>query len=132
MANKKKPDNIVWDEEKGYNAGLLPYGTSVSAPAIVHDDIATWKLRGVTKVNHQFSSKFNELKEEYKKLIEEYRWNDLVYNATYSFEPVIGEVYHLYARESGELFLSLIEPSRWNKEHVASFRLESTQKWVKL
>jgi hypothetical protein len=132
MTTKKKPDNIVWDEEKGYNAGLLPYGTSVSAPAISHDDVATWKIRGVSKANHQFSAKYNELKEEYKKLIEEYKWNDLVYNATYSFEPVIGEIYHLYSRDSGELFLSLIDPTQWKMNYVASFRLESTQKWIKL
>ena len=132
MTNKKKPDNIVWNEKDGYNANILPYGSSVSAPAISHDDVATWKIRGVSKVNHQFSAKFNDLKEEYKKLIEEYKWNDLVYNAAYSFEPVIGEVYHLYSRDSGELFLSLIEPTQWKKDYVASFRLESTQKWIKL
>ena len=132
MTTKKKPDNIVWDEEKGYNAGLLPYGTSVSAPAILHDDVATWKIRGVSMANHQFSAKYNELKEEYKKLIEEYKWNDLVYNATYSFEPVIGEIYDLYSRDSGELFLSLIDPTQWKMNYVASFRLESTQKWIKL
>ena len=132
MTNKKKPDNVAWDEKEGYNAKILPYGSNVSAPAISHDDVATWKIRGVSKVNHQFTAKFNELKEEYKKLIDEYKWNDLVYNASYSFEPVIGEVYHLSSRESGELFLSLIEPTQWKKDYVASFRLESTQKWVKL
>jgi len=128
----KKPDNIAWNEEQGYNASILPYGSNLSAPAIQQDDVATWKVRGVSKVNHQFSAKFNELKEEYKKLIEDYKWNDLVYNASYSFEPVIGETYHLYSRESGELFLSLIEPSQWKMNYVGSFRLESTQKWTKL
>lgn len=132
MTSKKKPDHIVWDEEKGYNAGLLPYGTNVSAPAIIPDDVATWKSRGVAKVNNQFSAKFNEIKEEYRKLIEEYKWNDLVYNASYSFEPVVGDVYHLYSRDNGELFLSLIEPTQWKRDYVASFRLESTQKWVKV
>lgn len=132
MTSKKKPDNIVWTEEAGYNASILPYGTSLSAPAIIPEDVASWKTRGVTKVNNQFSAKFNEIKEEYRKLIEEFKWNDLVYNATYSFEPVVGEVYHLYSRESGELFLSLIEPTQWKRDYVASFRLESTQKWVKV
>jgi hypothetical protein len=26
----------------------------------------------------------------------EYEWNELVYNSKFSFEPVIGEIYHLY------------------------------------
>lgn len=133
MPKKKKPDNIVWDEEKGYNAALLPYSTNVGAPAIVHDDVATWKIRGVTKTNHQFSAKFEELKQEYIKLIEEFRWNDLVYNSTYSFEPVIGETYFLYSRDSGEMFLSLIHPKEWgHKKFIGAFRLESTLKWMKV
>ena len=129
---KEFSDNVVWNEDAGFNAALLPYATNVGAPAIVPDDVGFWKARGVSKVNHQLSAKFEEIKEEYRKLIEEFRWNELVYNARYNFEPVIGEVYHLYSRNSGELFLSLVEPRMWKQTHVGSFRLESTQKWVKL
>jgi hypothetical protein len=129
---KKKPDAVVWNEEEGYNASILPYGSNVSAPAISQEDVSGWKTRGVIKTNHQFSAKFEEIKREYEKLIEEYRWNDLVYKATYNFEPVIGETYYLYVRESGELFLSLIQPQEWNQKFVGAFRLESTLKWIKI
>jgi len=61
---KKYPDNIVYDEEMGYNSNVLPYGTNVGAPAIKMEDISTWKSISVNKVNKQLSSKFNELKEE--------------------------------------------------------------------
>ena len=30
----KKPDNIVYTDEKGYNASFLPYATSVGAPIV--------------------------------------------------------------------------------------------------
>jgi hypothetical protein len=50
----------------------------------------------VSNVNKQFESKFNELKIQYQNLMEEYEWNELVYNSKFSFEPVIGEIYHLY------------------------------------
>ena len=33
----KKPDNIVYTDEKGYNASFLPYATSVGAPIIKVD-----------------------------------------------------------------------------------------------
>ena len=39
----KKPDNIVYTDEKGYNASFLPYATSVGAPIIKVDDVAAWK-----------------------------------------------------------------------------------------
>ena len=31
---KERPDNIVFSEEQGYNASLLPYATNVGAPLI--------------------------------------------------------------------------------------------------
>ena len=129
---KKYPDNIVYDEKEGFNANILPYGSNVGAPAIKVEDIAIWKGVSVNKVNKQFSAKFNELKEEYRKLVEEYQWNDLVYKSKFNFEPVIGESYHLYVGDNGESFLSLIEPTMWDREHIGSFTLNSERKWIKV
>ena len=126
----KKPDYVVYTEEDGYNAHLLPYATSVGAPAIHVEDVDLWKQRGVNKVNKQIQTKFNELKDEYQRLVEEYKWNELVYTAKFSFEPVIGEIYHLYEDKFGKYFLSLISPTEWNKKHIASVRLNSEHKWV--
>ena len=68
MKKKKKyPDQVVYDEEKGFNASILPYATNVGAPAIIVEDVSGWKSRGVNKVNHQLKAKFEELKEEYQK-----------------------------------------------------------------
>ena len=129
---KDKPDNIVFSEEKGYNASMLPYSTTVGAPIIKMDDVVSWKSRGISAVNKQFENKFNELKIQYENLMKEYEWNELVYHAKYSFEPVIGEIYHLYAGDDGNNFLSLISPLEWNKEHLGTFQLNSDKKWVLL
>ena len=120
----KKPDNI------SDNPGLLPYGSNVGAPSITVEDIDGWKQKNVIKVNKIFRSKFEELKEEYQRLIEEYKWNELVYSAKYSFEPVIGETYYLYYNKKSEIFLSLIQPHEWNYHYIGSFRLESNNKWI--
>ena len=133
MNSKKKPDNIVWDEEtEKYNASLLPYGTSVSAPAIVLDGVGAFKQRGVNKVQKTFSAKYQELVDEYNHLVDEVRLNEFIYNSRYSFEPVIGETYHLYEDKFGNYFLSLISPNEWNKVHVVSVRLNSEHKWVSI
>lgn len=128
----KKPDNIVFSEHEGYNASLLPYATNVGAPAIKTDDVVAWKTRGIHQLNKDFENKFNELKQQYQNLMQEYEWNDIVYNAKFSFEPVIGEIYHLYIGNDGVHFLSLIGPTEWNKEHLATFKLNSDKKWIKL
>ena len=130
---KKYPDNVVFDEEKGFNANILPYGTNVGAPAIRPDDVSEWKQRGVNKVNQVMFAKFNELKEEYQKLVQEYKWNELVYKSQFSFEPVIGNTYYLYVRDvNSEMFLSLIEPHLWNQKYVGTFKLNSESKWIKI
>jgi hypothetical protein len=126
------PDNVVFSKEQGYNANVLPYATSVGAPIIKTDDVVSWKNRGISNVNKEFENKFNELKLQYQKLMNEYQWNELVYKAKFSFEPVIGEIYHLYIAEDRSYFLSIISPQEWNKEHVGSFQLNSDKKWVHL
>lgn len=122
----KKPDNV------SDNPGILPYGSNVGAPSITVNNIEHWKEPRVISVNQQFEDKFSELKKEYDKLIEEYRWNDLVYKAKFNFEPVIGKIYHLYYSNNGNVFLSLINPSEWNKEHIGSFKFNHDNKWIKV
>ena len=128
----KKPDNVVYSVEKGFNASILPYGTNVGAPVIRVDDVVSWKSRGIDNVNKELGNKFNELKLQYQKLMQEYEWNELVYSAKFSFEPVIGEIYHLYRDATGVNFLSLIGPDEWNKEHIGTFKLNSDKKWILL
>ena len=128
----KKPDIIVWSEEKGYYAKGLTYGSDLGAPAIKLEDVIGWRQREVLNVNHQFQTKYEEIKKEAEKLFEEYGWNDFIYNHTeYSFIPVIGQTYYLYKRDNETFFLSLIHPTQWKKELVGSFKLDSSNKWVK-
>jgi len=127
---KKFPDNVVFSEENGYNASVLPYATNVGAPVISIDNVVHWKKVGITNVNKELASKFQELKAEYEKLLQEYEWNEILYNAKYSFEPIIGEVYHLYLAKDGSNFLSLIRSDQWDKQHIGSFKLNSNKKWI--
>jgi hypothetical protein len=124
MSNK--PDNI------SENPGLLPYGSNVGAPAIKVVNIEHWKEPRVLNVNKQFEDRFEQLKKEYQKLIDEYKWNDLVYKSKFSFEPVIGKIYHLYYANDGKIFLSLISPNEWKKDHIGSFKYNHDNKWEKI
>ena len=129
---KKYPDNVVWSEERGYYAHLLPYATNIGAPVIIPDNISTWKNEKILKTNHYFNKKYDEIKKEYEKLVEEYEWNKVVYGSNYNFQPIIGEKYHLYRRNNGEMFLSLIEPNSWKQEYVGTFEMDSDNKWKKI
>jgi hypothetical protein len=134
--SEKKPDIVVWSEDKGYYAKTLTYGTDLAAPAIKPniEEVTLWKQTHLIKVNHYFESQFNELKEKYKALIDEFRWNELIYNAKYSFEPVLGETYYLYSDDTDNPYLSLINPNEWKSHptYIGAFRLDSGNKWEKV
>ena len=130
---EKKPDLVVFNEEtQQYDAALKPYGTSASSPVIKPLNTASWKNDGITRVNKQLKSKFDEVKKEYENLMQKFQYNDLIYNAKFSFEPIFGENYHLYNNRNGEPFLSIIEPAQCNFEYIGSFRLNTDKMWEKI
>ena len=96
---EEKPDNVA------DNPGLLPYGSNVGAPAIKVEDINSWKISKVHKLNKNYEDKFKELQEEYNVMMEEFFWNDLIYSSQFNFEPVVGETYHLYKKKDDKFFL---------------------------
>lgn len=128
----KKPDLVVWDEEKGYYSKELTYGSNIGAPSISLEDVGGWKQIQAQNANKIFTKKYEEIKDEFKKLVDEVSWNEFVYSATYNFIPVIGETYYLYEKKDGNVFLSLIAPSEWNMKFLGSTQLESNNKWKKL
>ena len=133
MSDAKKPDNVVFNTEtQQYDAALKPYATNVGAPAIQVTENITWKNKNVHKANKQLKAKYLELKAEYDKMIYELEYNNLVYNAKFNCQPILGEVYHLYKDKKGEAFLSIIAPNECNFDCMGSFYLTSEHMWKKV
>ena len=131
MEEEKKPDLVVWSKDRGYYAKELTYGSNLGAPAIKLENVVSWKKNQAVEVNKQLKTKFDELKAEYDKMLEEVYWNEAVYSSQYNFIPNIGETYYLYLN-NGKTFLSLIEPSSWNMICLGGFKLDSNKKWNKI
>jgi hypothetical protein len=130
MSKAKKPDQIVFNEDsQRYDAGLKPYATNVGAPAIRVTDNSTWKNRNINKANKQIQAKYLELKAEYDKMMEQLEYNTLVYSSRYSFEPIVGDTYHLYRDKNDQPFLSIIVPTECNFDFIGSFMLNSEFVW---
>jgi hypothetical protein len=132
MNSKKKPDIIVWDKERGWYSKELTYGSNVGAPAIQLEDVDGWKRIQAQTANTVFNKKYEEIKEDFKQLVDEVQWNEFVYSTKYNFLPVIGETYYLYQKSDGTYFLSLISPDEWNMEFIGATRLETNNKWIKI
>ena len=133
MKNEKKPDQVVYNTETNrYDAALKPYATDVSAPVITTTDSLAWKNRNINKVNKHVQAKYNELKAAYDQMMQQYEYNTLVYDAAFSFEPVVGDNYHLYLRENNSTFLSIIAPEECSFNHIGSFYLDADGLWHKI
>lgn len=132
MSEEKKPDAVVYDTETGtYNAALLPYASGVGAPKIITPDITSWKQNNINKVNHEIKSQFDQLKAQYDAMTKKFNDNQLVYGAKFSFEPIVGETYHLYQNNDGN-FLSVIGPKECRWDHVGTYRLSSEKLWEEI
>ena len=65
-------------------------------------------------------------------MILEFENNRLIFEAKFTFEPIIGQIYHLYKRKNTETFLSIISPEECNFDSLGSFYLNADQIWRKL
>ncbi len=129
---KKRPDQVVYNEEEAqYDSKLKTYATNVGAPVIKTEDVTTWKNTNINRVNHQFKTQFETIKMQYEKMMEQYEYNNLIYSSKFSFEPVVGETYHLYESKDTSVFLSMIAPHECNFKHIGTFTLNSDKMWMK-
>ncbi len=125
MTNKK-PDNVA------DNPGLLPYGSNIGDSSIKPTDLTTFKQNGLSKVEKVFDRRYKELIEQAETLQKSFMITQEVYDSKYKFEPLIGEIYHLYEDSDGGRTLSLIEPTHWNMKHLYSVILNSDMTWTKI
>jgi hypothetical protein len=123
MLKAKKPDNVV------DNPASMPYPTNVGAPAFTVPDVLQHKNERGVNATHYLETKFDQLKQEYFKLVNLAKDTELVYNAKYAFVPVVGKVYHLYVGYDDKLFLSIIEPERVSWDCKGSFKFTADNTW---
>lgn len=130
---KEKPDLVVWNKTDGYYSKSLTYGSNHGAPMIRVDDVTSWKQSKVNDLNSRFKAEYEEIVNQAKKLKDEFEWNEFIYTkVTYTFLPIVGHTYHVYEKDNGSFFMSIIEPTAWNKVCAGSTKLETTNKWIKI
>lgn len=124
---RNKPDNIVFDENKKmFDANIKHYPTTVGGQKF---EVLKVDKSDALKADKYFNKRLGELKEEWNKLVGEYESTKLIYETTYNFQPILGEIYHIYRTNNDKTFLSLINPNEWGKEHLGSYRLNTNGTW---
>ncbi|WP_025742346.1 DUF2452 domain-containing protein, partial [Aquimarina pacifica] len=55
--------------------------------------------------------------------------NNLIYNAKFTFEPIVGETYYLYRKKDETVFLSILAPEECSFNYIGTFRLTANKIW---
>ena len=109
---------------------VIPYPTHVGSPKIEPKDLTAFKKHGLNKVDRVVKRRFDELVKEAETLQKSILLQQEVYESNYRFEPIIGEIYHLYEDDDGGKTLSIIAPNQWSKKHLYSVVLNSDMTWT--
>lgn len=126
MNEKDLPDNVA------PNPHSLPYASNLGAPVIKpNHSLGTWKTNAVHRANQHYNQRFEKLKKEFEDLAEDFKWNEIIFNAEMRMKPVIGNIYHLYQKDNGKYFMSLFAPNEcsWGEKHKGTFRLNYDNRW---
>ena len=124
----KKPDRVA------DNKSTMPYGDSVSAPAITKVDTTGYRQAKSKEASAKLRGRYEELQEEFRQLVATSEDTQRMYDATVSFVPIIGHTYHLYRRENGEEWVSMIAPEEFGTyyhEYIGSYRLATDSVWIR-
>ena len=123
---KKLPDSFV------PNRSSKEYPTEIGSQKFSPDDIQLFKIEKTSKLKHHFTSKFSELQSQYKTLMDEIQLNERLYKAKHNFEPIPGKSYHLYIKDEGEEFLSIISPEEWSNkfDYIGTYEFLSDGRWI--
>lgn len=119
---------------------LSPIPLSVSSPAIKPVDKWKVKANAVEAMHHYATQEIAMLKKQADLIMEQVRdiearlkVSEKIYDSDFRFQPVVGQVYHLYEQED-HYRLSLIGPTEWGRsknmgKHVASVKLLGDHSW---
>lgn len=133
--------NPIDKDKIAENPHLLPYAHTVGGAVIKPVDEGAVKGKAVRAMEQQTDMQMDQIKQQIELLAEQAKTiqkrkeiSEMIYDASMSFEPLIGHVYHLYQKEDESTILSLVSPEEWGRSKtfrhfVATVRLLADHTW---
>ena len=122
--------------------GLLPYPHNIGSIVVRPEDVGKIKSRALSSMYEQTNTQLNQIQKQVELLAHQaseikarIEISEKVYQAQISFEPFVGQTYHLYEKFE-TYYLMMIAPDEWGRsknnslEFIASVRLLSDHTWV--
>jgi hypothetical protein len=120
---------------------ILPYAHTVGGAIIRPDDMGKIKSNALLAMEQQTDMQLKQIQEQINLLFkqataikERSELSVTIYQSQMGFDPLIGHVYHLYEKDDGSHFLSMIGPEEWGRSkkferHVAKVKLLADHTW---
>lgn len=120
-----------------------PYPLSRLAPKFdlidIKNEIATAQsaLTTIAGVKlEMIATQISYLQEEARKIIYKAQEDMILHEAQCNFIRRVGQTYHLYSKEDGINYFSLISPVEWEyrnpHQYIGSYRLEGDMSWTRV
>lgn len=140
MSKEKEFVNPIDKDKVADNPGLLPYAHQVGSAVIKPEDMGKVKGRAMSSMYQQTQVQLDQIREQIELLAEQAQRikdrlhiSNLIYEASISFEPLVGHQYFLYEKIDGSRLLSMIAPHDWGKKkpymYMAAVRLMADHTW---
>lgn len=124
---------------------VLPYSASVAGAVIKPTEEGVIRHKALTAMEEQTNMQLQQIRKQIELLAlqaqEIQKRKDLsmmIYDAKLNFQPVIGQVYHLYEKKDDSLMISMVSPREWGggagpfKRYIAKVQLLADHTWKEL
>ena len=81
----KKSNGYIDEDKVTETPSTLPYPHHVGSALIKPENTSGFISRGINKVNREMKDRVQKLKEEYETILEELKWNEIVYKSEIKF-----------------------------------------------
>lgn len=124
---------------------VLPYSASVSGAVIKPTEQGMIKHKSLTAMEEQTNMQLDQIRKQVELLALQAQeiqsrkeLSMIIYNAKLSFQPIVGQMYHLYEKNDNSYFLSMVSPNEWGrsgksyKAHLAKVLLLADHTWKEI
>jgi len=136
MSRKSKSQHIHSGADNS-----APYPVSRLAPGFSLVDLAKEIEQADIMLNNTAHAKLRviadqiaQLKQAAHTVLEQTQLNQQLHRATCQFKKIPGKTYHLYEKQSGERFFSMLNPEEWGKTglhtFLGSYQLQNDLSWL--
>ncbi len=143
----RKEDGSNYTNTEFYHKqmSVLPYSASVSGAVIKPTQEGVIRHKVLTAMEEQTNMQLDQIRKQVELLALQAQeiqsrkeLSMIVYSAKLTFQPVIGQIYHLYENHDGSYMISMVSPNEWGrgsksfKQHTAKVQLLADHTWKEI